>query len=838
MNDHTDTAQHGQQFPQRKDSAQPASNAPSFGEQPSGNRAGMDSPRTNFPRTDVPRILVADENADVRTQIQRLLEPYYEVITVADGQAALDAFYQRPPDLVLSDIALSRLDGIELLRTLKSRLGAVSVPVVLLADQPIEEIGIDVSAIGADDYLIKPSVADELLIRVQKQLDQVRVRRQADIDLRTIIAHAPFAISVLRGANFVVEMANEWQLTMWGRSAEQVLNKPFFEAFPEAGKQDFEDYLTTVLTTGETATFSELPVTFSTSNGPNRTAYFSCAIQPLRDASGGIYGVMTVASDVTEIVLARQMVADNANRLQALFEQAPVGVVAMGPGPDLIIEMANLFYCELVGRTADELIGKPMMVAMPELAGQGFDFLLLKVMETGTPYVSRETPVQLVRDGQPETVYVDFVYQPRREADRYAEAGKITGVVVIVTDITQAVRMRQRVEANERTLNAMIRQTPLGVAILRRPNFVIERANPAVCRMWDRTLEQATGRPLFEVLPETAGQGFEELLTGVYESGIAFEGRELPATIERNGRLEIIYFDFVYEPLLEVDGTIERIMVVGTDATESRKARLIIEESEAHYRELAIELEERVKCRTQELERSNLDLMQFASVASHDLREPLRKVQTFGTRLEEMLAGRLNEEEADLFRRLVNATARMHTLISDVLRLSILSDQTSSFEPVDLNAVVSQISDDLELIIRERNAELTMAPLPTVLAAPGQMHQIFQNLISNALKFNTNAVPAIHIEPVPLTDTVASELELPTREYTVIAVTDNGIGFEQKYEDKIFGMFQRLHGRSQYMGTGIGLTIVKKIVENHRGYIDVQSEPGRGTTFRVALPVS
>lgn len=240
----------------------------------------------------------------------------------------------------------------------------------------------------------------------------------------------------------------------------------------------------------------------------------------------------------------------------------------------------------------------------------------------------------------------------------------------------------------------------------------------------------------------------------------------------------------------------------------------------------------------QALNRSNLDLMQFASVASHDLREPLRKVQTFGTRLEELLADRLTETEADLFRRLISSSARMQTLVGDVLRYSQLSDQTIPTEPVDLNTVVSQIQEDLSLVVSERHGEIICKELPTLAAMPGQMHQLFQNLISNGLKFNTDTLPRILIEAVEPTTDLIQALGLPTKDYVIISVTDNGIGFDEKYKERIFGMFQRLHTRSAYAGTGIGLTIVKKIIDNHQGYLTVQSQLNQGTTFRIALPAS
>ena len=653
--------------------------------------------------TDRPRILLAEDNAEMRVYLELLLKPYYNVTVVTNGQAALDAFYRQPPDLVLSDVVMPLLDGIQLLQLIKAQPHTVQVPVILVSAHGGEKSRINAYETGADDYLSKPFSSVELLARVRAQLEHARVRGQAETSLQSIVAQAPFAIYILCGTDFEVEMANEKQLKIWGRPAAQVLKKPLFDAIPEAGRQGFRELLTRVLTTGEVVTVSEMPVTLPTAHGSNRMAYLSYTYQFMHDPANGPGRIMAVGSDVTETVLARQ-----------------------------------------------------------------------------------------------------------------------------------------KIEANEQLLSAMIRQTPLGISVLRGTNFVVEVANAVVCQIWDRMPEQVLGKPLFETLPEIAGQGFEELLLGVLETGIPFEGRELPATYTRNGQLETAYFDLIYQRLhgaSQTAGEDQQIMVVGIDVTKNRAARLEVEQSEANYQQLAVELDQRVKQRTQDLERSNLDLMQFASIASHDLREPLRKMQTFGTLLEEMLAGRLDEQEADLFRRLVKSASRMQTLVGDILRFSILSDQTTNFEPVDLNAVINQIGDDLELTIRERNAELTTALLPTVLAEPGQIHQLFQNLISNALKFNDGLQPAVRIEPVPLTDELASELALPARDYVVITVTDNGIGIDGQYRDKIFGMFQRLHGRNRYAGTGIGLTIVKKVIENHRGAIDVQSEPGRGTTFRVALPM-
>jgi PAS domain S-box-containing protein len=784
---------------------------------------------TTASRSTLPRILLATADADTQAFVRQLLEPDYEVVVVSDGQAALDEFH-RAPDLVLTDVVMPRLDGLQLVKTLKSQPHTAHIPVVLLPARDSDETHVH-DETGADDQLGKPFLPGELRARVRAQLALTRARSQADEVLRNMVMQAPYAVCVLRGPEFAVEIANEAQCRMWGRPMAELANRPIFEAIPEASGQGFEALLTQVLTTGQALTISETLARLPTPDAPPRIGYFNCTYQPLRNLQGSIDRVMAVANDVTETVLARQTVQEQANRLQTLFEQAPVGVVIVGAGPDLILEMGNPYYCNIVGRTADQLLGKPLMDAIPELAGQGFEDHVRDVISTGNAWTSHETPVRLLRNGHLETLYVDLVFQPR------TEAGAVTGVVGIITDISPAVLARQQVEASEQLLSAMIRRTPLGVAVLRQPDSVIEQANPVICGFWGRSPDEVMGKPLFAALPEAAGQGFEELLTGVYETGMTYTGREMPATLLHDGKLTTIYFDFVYEPLPGIDGRIDRIMIVATDKTAARQSRMLLEESEARYRTLSVELEQRVKLRTQDLERSNLDLMQFASVASHDLKEPLRKVQTFATRLQGMLAGRLDDEEADMFRRLVNATSRMSTLIGDVLRLSILSDRTADVEPVNLNAVIGQIREDLELLIQDRQAVLTSDTLPVLVAMPGQMHQLFQNLISNALKFNTSPVPTIHVGQSPLTDDLIRHFALPSPRYALVTVTDNGIGFEQQYADKIFGMFQRLHGRSKYEGTGIGLTIVKKIIDNHRGFIDVQSEPGRGTTFRIMLPL-
>jgi signal transduction histidine kinase len=230
------------------------------------------------------------------------------------------------------------------------------------------------------------------------------------------------------------------------------------------------------------------------------------------------------------------------------------------------------------------------------------------------------------------------------------------------------------------------------------------------------------------------------------------------------------------------------------------------------------------------LEASNRELQNFASVASHDLQEPLRKIQAFGSRLVSRLGDTLDAESSDYLSRMQNATVRMQALIDDLLALSRVSTQPRAVRQTSLTAVARDVVADLEARIEATGAEIQLDPLPTLPADPTQMRQLFQNLVGNALKFvRPGVVPRVRV----WADAVPGEEGVPAWR---IAVQDNGIGFEERYLDRIFTVFQRLQGRAAYEGTGIGLAICRRIVERHGGSITARSRPGEGSTFLVTLP--
>ena len=266
---------------------------------------------------------------------------------------------------------------------------------------------------------------------------------------------------------------------------------------------------------------------------------------------------------------------------------------------------------------------------------------------------------------------------------------------------------------------------------------------------------------------------------------------------------------------LEVDG--EMIFsVVLRDISEQRR----YEESLRHH--------------ARELKRSNQELEQFAFVASHDLQEPLRKIRSFGDRLVSRHGEDLDEKGRDYLMRMHGAAERMAALIQDLLAFSRITTRAKPLEPTDLGEVVLEVAGDLEERVRDSGGRVVVGGLPTVRADRTQMRQLFQNLVGNALKYHREDVPA----RVEVTGRILRPDGPGDRATAEIRVRDNGIGFDPKYAERIFGVFERLHGRSAYEGTGIGLAICRKIVERHGGTLTAEATPGEGATFTITLPLA
>ncbi|GAB3334218.1 hypothetical protein GCM10027299_42340 [Larkinella ripae] len=296
-----------------------------------------------------------------------------------------------------------------------------------------------------------------------------------------------------------------------------------------------------------------------------------------------------------------------------------------------------------------------------------------------------------------------------------------------------------------------------------------------------------------------------------------------------------------------MSGKASMITGIIQDVTAQLLAQRALEKSESRFRSLSQELEVRIEQRTQELthvnqdlKRSNDSLQQFAYVASHDLQEPLRKIHSFSSLLQQQFSDQLGDQGVDLLTRMQSAGERMSTLIRDLLMYSRISTRQQEVSLVSLGTVLNRVLGTLDWAIKDRGAQLGIAELPVVKGDESQLSQLFQNLLSNAIKFTPGAeTPRITVQYFR-----RDRNELPTglrptsdsAYFHEITVRDQGVGFDIKYLDRIFQVFQRLHGKNEFPGTGVGLAICQRVAENHGGAITASSEPGKGATFCVYLP--
>lgn len=375
--------------------------------------------------------------------------------------------------------------------------------------------------------------------------------------------------------------------------------------------------------------------------------------------------------------------------------------------------------------------------------------------------------------------------------------------------------MRRPHSVSENKINAIIQSAVDGVITINERG-VMEMVNPAASRLFGYHPSELLGKSVNMLMPEPEKSSHDTYMQNYYHTGagrIIGIGREVTG-LRKDGTT----FPF-HLSISEVRLTDKRVFTGFIHDISDQKMA-----------------EEKLRRYAAELERSNHELQDFAYVSSHDLQEPLRKIQAFGDRLKAKETDHLSEQGKDYIDRMLNAAFRMQKLINDLLSFSRVTTKALPFTKVDLNLLLPEVLSDLEVIIDKTGARIEFETLPAIEAEAIQMRQLFQNLISNAIKFRKeDEKPVIKITS-KLIQRKAHLTSTPSDELLEIYVKDNGIGFDEQYLDRIFNVFQRLEGQ-KYEGSGIGLAICRKIAIRHGGNITARSQPGKGSVFIVTLAV-
>lgn len=395
--------------------------------------------------------------------------------------------------------------------------------------------------------------------------------------------------------------------------------------------------------------------------------------------------------------------------------------------------------------------------------------------------------------------------------------------------------------ATRENFHAIFEATPSPYLILEpdAPRFTIIAVNDAYTEITNTVRENIIGKGLFEVFPDnpedSAATGVTNLtasLMKVLETkkihNMAVQRYDIP--IQDGTAFEMRFWSPQNVPVLDEDGKVSCIVHSVFDVTE----KVLLEKRE-------ISVLEKLKNANLNLSKSNKELERFAFVVTHDLEEPIRKISTFGNLVKKRLSPALNKDEIDFLNRLLSASERVRILIIDVLAYYMTPYSNQNFGLVDLNLLIKKVLHDMDKIVTEKKAVVDVQKLYCVPGNQMQLKQMFENLLNNSLKFSKPAVEphiAISCKIITWEESNIKKPEAPlNKKFQQIEISDNGIGFEQEYAEKIFGVFERLHGYDVYAGSGIGLSVVKKIVENHHGKIRAEGELNKGAIFKILLPL-
>jgi PAS domain S-box-containing protein len=551
------------------------------------------------------------------------------------------------------------------------------------------------------------------------------------------------------------------------------------------------------------------------------------SVTALRDDEEKIIGYLLIGTDNSARKQAEEALLKAGALQSAIFNSANFSSIATDAKG--VIQIFNVGAERMLGYAAADVMNKitPADISDPqeviaratalsvELGTQinpGFEALVFKASR-GIEDIYELTYIREDGSRFPAIVSVTALRD---------DEGGIIGYLLIGTDNTA----RKQVEEEQKKLDQRLRdqqfytrsliESNIDALMTTDPQGIITDVNKQMEALTDCTRDELIGAPFKNYFtdPDRAEAGIKRVLS---EKKVA--DYELTAC-SRNGRQTDVSYNAA--TFYNRDRQLQGVFASARDVTDRKR------------------VEEKLKIYSDKLERSNRELQDFAQVASHDLQEPLRKILAFGDRLQSKANESLDTQSKDYLQRMCGAAVRMQTLITDLMAFSRVAIKGQPFVPTDLDIVARDVRADLETRMDEAGGQVEIEDLPTIDADPTQMRQLLQNLISNSLKYYREGVPPVvrvYSRTMEAGSPESMDDSALARQLCLILVEDNGIGFDEKYLDRIFNVFQRLHKKGEYEGTGVGLAICRKIVDRHGGTITARSTPGVGTTFEVTLPI-
>ena len=693
-----------------------------------------------------------------------------------------------------------------------------------------------VGLMGINRDITELKQAEEQLRQNHTSLEKRVTERTAEISherllLRTLIDNLPDYVYIkdAQGRFILANMAVARQMKF--SSPEEIIGKSDFDLFPQELAARYRAEEQEMIKSGKGMLNHEGPTVDASKPGKNR--WISTTKVILRDAKGKVTGFIGVGRDITERKRMEEALGQERLLMRTLINNLPDCIYAKdSAGRKILANPADLKNYNL--KTEAEALGKTDFDLFPKEIAEKFHADDQKVIG-GEPVINREEYF-LDEEGKKQWLLTSKL--PLRD-----QKEQIIGLVGIGRDITAQKQATEALRQSEERLREVVRSTRciLNYGEVEAPEGWRERSRDELTIFrWNfpvMNVEAAQEVFPLDVPPDKAYQdiwaehrnrddfnAMHKVTRDAFLNNTPFYRNEFRCT-DKHG-VEHWMQEFI--TIHRLTDNRWQIFGINTDITDLKKSEDALRSSEGKLRQF-----------TTQLERSNRELQDFAYVASHDLQEPLRKIVVFGERLKETESERLSGESRDYLERMQKAAARMQTLINDLLMFSRVTTKARPFTQVDLAQVAREVITDLEGRIELVKGRVEVGTLPLIDAEALQMRQLFQNLIGNALKFRRpEEAPVVKVAAEIINGPVPTDGETVPTKVCRLTVSDNGIGFDEKYLDKIFNVFQRLHTRNEYEGTGMGLAIARKIALFHSGEITAKSKPGEGTTFIVTLPVT